>query len=137
MNGGETNIVLCEVARDIIAEIAPHELPLFPAVSSAYLANPAAALKRPRGAEAALGFGTEFVPAILTTIVLYVLSEVLKTLAEAARKAVADSLAKEATAARSAMFKRFHEPGQPAIAPILGEAQLATVRERIVRAGHD
>ena len=35
------------------------------------------------------------------------------------------------------MFKRFHEPGQPAIAPILGEAQLATVRERIVRAGHD
>jgi hypothetical protein len=137
MNGGDTNLVLCEVARDIVADIAPHELPIFPAVSSAYLADPAGALRRRRSAESALGFGTEALSALATIPVLYILSELLKGLAEAATKAVADSLAKEATAVVKAAFKRFREPGQRPVAPALAEAQLAAIRGKIVSAGRD
>ena len=35
------------------------------------------------------------------------------------------------------MFKRFHQAGQPPIAPVLADAQLAAIRARIVSIGRE
>lgn len=137
MNGGGTSPLLRDVARDIVADIAPQELPIFPAVSRAYLADPAGALRRRRSVDPALGFGPDPLSALLTTAVLYVLSEVLKILVAAAEKAVTDGVAKEATAVLTGMFRRFHGPGQQAVAPVVVDVQLAAIRGRIVSAGRD
>ena len=133
MNGDESGILVQEIARDIVADVAPQELPIFPAVSTAYLANPAGALRLGRRSDPVLGFGAEAVTALLTTAVMYILSEVLKILAEAARKAATDGLSKEGTALVAAMFKRFRTPAAPA----LGETELAAIQSRIVSAGRE
>lgn len=137
MDAPDTRMLLCDVARDIVADIAPQELPIFPAVSSAWLADPDGAIRRRRRGEAALGFGLEAIFTAATVGVLFVLTAVIKALAEAAVKAVAEGLEREATAFVKAMFKRFRQPGQAPLPRNVIEAQLATVRATVVSAGRE
>jgi len=137
MDGPETRMLLCDVGRDIVADIAPQELPIFPAVSSAWIADPDDAIKRSRRGEAPLGFGAEAAFTFLTAAVLYVLTEVVKMLAESAKKAVAEGLEREATALVTAMFKRFRRPGQSPVPRELVEAQFSAVRATVVSAGRE
>src|SRR5689334_2399228 len=122
MDGPETRILLCEVARDIVADIAPQELPIFAAVSSAWLADPDEAVRRRRRGESALGFGLEAGFTFFTAGLLVVLTAVGKMLVEAAAKAVAEGLEREATEFVKAMFKRFRQPGQSPVPRDLIEA---------------
>jgi hypothetical protein len=125
-----------DVARNVVVEMAPAELPLFPTVSDAWLADPEWALRQKRGGNAVLGFGAETL-ALLTPVAMYAVSEALKILAEAARKAVSDGLAREGTTLIGAMFKRYHDPDAAKVAAGLVEAQLVSVQARILSAGRE
>lgn len=109
--------LVSDVARDVLAEVAPQEMPIFAAASRAYFADPAAALKQFRSKDYVLGFGMDAMTILLTPAVLHILSEVFEFLTRVAKKAAEDGLAKEIPEIIKGMFKRFRssEPDMPSI----------------------
>jgi hypothetical protein len=130
MFDANTNLLMNEVARDVLADIAPQELPIFPAVSKAYFADPSVALNKLRSRDTALGLGMESLAILLTPIVLQILAQAFQILTEAAQKAVTDGLAKEIPDAIKMMFKRFRASG-PSMPPPVGKVQLDAIRAKI------
>lgn len=77
------NQFVAGIARDLIAQTAPQELPLFQATSEAYFENPSKMLKGQTGKEEMLGFGLETVSAVLLSpIVLTIVDEVVKVITD-------------------------------------------------------
>src|SRR5262245_40757584 len=70
--------LVTEIARGIVAEVAPDELAMFGAASSAYLQNPRAAGKADDDEMLGFGGGTEL--ELLTPVVLTVASGVVSFL---------------------------------------------------------
>ena len=66
-----------DLARKVLREAAPEELPLLRPASERYFADPEKALRKRRQEQEVLGFGGEAVVALLTPIVLTVATEVL------------------------------------------------------------
>jgi hypothetical protein len=131
MSNAQENELITTIARDILAEVAPQEIPIFPAVSRAYFTDPARALKRRQTGDDALGFGADALAVLVTPVLLHILTEVSGILMEAAKKAVTDGLAKEIPEAIKAMFKRFGRSAASIPSP-LGNAQLALIHESVV-----
>jgi hypothetical protein len=132
MDSAANAMLVTDIAYDVLVELAPQELPIFPAASRAYFANPAAALKQSRSKDSALGFGVDsFV--FFTPVVLPVLSEVVEFLTQVAEKAAEGGLAKEIPEIIKAMFRKFHssEPDAPSI---LTREQIALVHAKILAA---
>ncbi|SAK99584.1 hypothetical protein [Caballeronia ptereochthonis] len=100
-------VLVTEIARDVLTEIAPQELSVFVPASRAFFANPQAVIKQTRSTDASLGFGADPFIVYLTPVVLHVLNETYKFLIEVAKKAVADELAKETPDIIRGMFKKF------------------------------
>ncbi|MGX8903783.1 hypothetical protein ACR820_00595 [Streptomyces netropsis] len=73
--------MITEIARDVIEEIAPDEVPTFSAVSRAYFADPQRALSGRGSRQAPLGFGSGMVELILTPIVLAATAKAVECLA--------------------------------------------------------
>src|SRR5687768_14874350 len=101
------NELVSEIARDVVTQLAPQELPIFRAVSEAYFADPGNALKRLKSEDRALGFGLDSAAALLTPVVLAVLSEVFQSLVPIAKKAVEDGLGHGISEIMKRMFSRF------------------------------
>jgi hypothetical protein len=84
--------VVRELARAVVARVAPAELPAFRAVSDAYFADPRRALAAPDGAAGSgkpLGFGVGDVVVLLSPVALMVANEAVQHVAgELARGAV-------------------------------------------------
>ena len=131
MSNAEANELIASVARDVLADVAPQEIPIFPAVSRAYFADPDRALKRRHAGDTALGFGADALAVLMTPILLHILSEVWDILIEAAKKAVTDGLAKEIPEALKAMFKGFGRSAASMPSP-LGKAQLELIRDSVL-----
>ncbi len=75
------NQLVADIARDLVAQTAPQELPLFQATSEAYFKNPNKLLKGQAGKDEMLGFGVETVSVILMSpIVLTIVDEVVKVI---------------------------------------------------------
>lgn len=125
--------LVTDVARDVLSEIAPDELPIFPAASRAYVADPAAALRGLGTKDEMLGFGLEALAAAATPVVLIVVSEVFQFLAGVATKAVADGLTREISDIVKAMFKRFR-PSAPGIPSVLTRENIATIHGNVLLA---
>src|SRR5215471_3083844 len=89
------NELVSEIARDVVTQIASQELPIFQAVSEAYFANPGNALKGLKSEDRVLGFGLDPTAALLTPVVLRVLTEVFQFLLPIAKQAVEDGLGSE------------------------------------------
>lgn len=66
-----------DLARKLLRETAPEELPLLRAASERYFADPEGALRKRRQEQEVLGFGGEAVVALLTPIALTVATDVL------------------------------------------------------------
>ncbi len=76
-----------QVAHDVVAQIAPQELSLFPAISEAYFKNPRKMRKGQVGGEEMLGFGIEVVStALMSPIVLAIVNDIVQALAQEATK---------------------------------------------------
>ena len=126
-----TNMLVTDVARDVLEELAPQELPILPAAARAYFADPAAALKQSRSKDSALGFGADsFV--FLTPVVLPVLSEIFEFLREVAEKSLEAGLAKEVPEIIKCMFRKF-QPSEPGF-PTLTTDQIAVVHGKVLAA---
>jgi hypothetical protein len=106
MENSASTVLVSEVARDVLSDIAPQEMPIFAAASRAYFADPAAALQQFRSKDDVLGFGMEAVTVLVTPAVLLVVSDVLDFLTRVAKKATEDGLAKEIPEIIKAMFRK-------------------------------
>lgn len=130
LDAADTQLI-SDVARDLVAQTAPEELPLFRATSTAYFQNPEKALKDRAGAEEMLGFGAELATAIApvalavtTEVVQFLVAELKTSLSKESSSMISDALRK--------LFRKFRPAGQSAsdVAPALSAKQLAEVRRR-------
>ena len=76
------NQLVATVARDLVAQTAPQELPLFQATSEAYFKNPNKLLRGQSGKDEMLGFGVvETVSAMMASpIILNIVNDVVNLL---------------------------------------------------------
>lgn len=83
------NQLVATVARDLVAQTAPQELPLFQATSEAYFKNPNKLLKGQSGKDEMLGFGVvEAASAVMASpIILNIVNDVVNLLIEEAKDA--------------------------------------------------
>lgn len=131
MKNSDQSQLIADVARDVVAQVAPQELPLFRATSVAYFKNPEKALKQQRGKDEKLGFGGGDVVTLLTPIILTVMTEVVTFLTVEVKKAVAAESASLISDQVKNLFKKFHpegEEGQHDPAPLTRE-QIARVHK--------
>ena len=126
-------ILVTDVAREVVSEIAPQEMPIFAAVSRAYFADPDDALKHFRSKDHVLGFGMEALAVLLTPVILQILSEVFEFLTTVAKKGVEDGVKKEVSELVAAMFKKFHS-SKPTIPSILTKDQIGLVHGNVLLA---
>jgi hypothetical protein len=94
------------VARQIIVQTAPEELPLFRATSKAYFKNPAQVLKEQQSEDELLGFGAGEAVTLLTPYVLVIMTEVVKFVTDEVQKALADESANVISDLVKKLFKR-------------------------------
>jgi hypothetical protein len=120
--------LIADLARDLVAQTAPHELPLLPAVSSAYFKDPDKALKSRDGEDRMLGFGAEEVVPFLTPVALAVTTQVVTFVSEEVRKSVEDNSSSVIGELVKRMFKKFRPAGEDEKPPPLTPEQLARVR---------
>lgn len=124
------NELVSEIARDIVTQIAPQELPIFPAVSEAYFDDPTKALNTLKSEDRVLGFGLDPSAALLTPVVLAVLSAVFQFLVQIAEKAVEDGLGEEV----GEIIKRMLSKGDYSKRSVLTEEQIGLIRQKVLTA---
>jgi hypothetical protein len=134
MEKSASTVLVSEVARDVLSDIAPQEMPIFAAASRAYFADPAAALQQFRSKDDVLGFGMEAVTVLVTPAVLLVVSEVLEFLTRVAAKATEDGLAKEIPEIIKAMFRKFHSSEPDVMPSVLTKEHMALIHENVLLA---
>lgn len=123
------DVLIVEVARGVVRQVAPQEMPLFRANSDRYLKDPQQALRGAHGADNLLGFGAGVDVTLLTPIVLTVVSEVMKVLVTEVAKSAGHEAAPIIQEQVRRLFSRFRsaEP-QPTDLPPLTHLQLAHIR---------
>jgi hypothetical protein len=132
VTNGENNLLIVDVARDIVAQTEPGELPLFRAISTEYFKRPAKAVKNQSGRDELLGFGIGETVSLLTPAVLVVTTQVVAFLTEVVRQSVVEESASLINERVRRMFKKFRQEGardELAPAPLTRE-QLAQVHKQ-------
>ena len=129
--------LIVDAARDVVAAIAPQELPLVTPISSAYFANPEDTLRRRQSKDKPLGFGVPGdVAQLVTPIALAVMTQVVSFLAQEISKSVKAEAPNVINDLVKSLFSKFRRTEASATAarpsttqPALTPAQLAQVRE--------
>src|SRR5438105_13861561 len=103
----EQNQLIADLARDIVKQTAPQELPLFRATSTAYFQNPDTLLKNTKGRDQLLGFGVGEAVVMITPSALAVLTQVVQFLTAEVQKSVASESASVIDDLVKKMFKKF------------------------------
>ena len=132
MTDAPQNQLAADVARDLVSQMAPQEMPLFRANSQAYFKDPQKMLADQPGKDEMLGFGTGEVVAYLTPVVLSVAVEVIKFLTEEVRKSLQSESSSAINDAVKGMFSRFRPVAAQAEKPAsvtLTVEQLQQVRK--------
>lgn len=120
--GGRT---VRDVVHEVVAEVAPEELPLVTALARFDDATVVRRLGRTGGRREPLGFGLGEVVTMVAPVVWLVLDEAGRRMADA----VVDAAA---TRSRSVLRKVLRRPSAPVVLPALSPEQLAEVRRRVV-----
>ena len=125
----DQNQLIADLARDIVAQTAPQELPLFRATSAAYFKNPARALKSQAGKDEVLGFGVGEAVVMLTPSVLIIVNQVVAFVTSEVQKSVAEESSNLLSDLVRQMFKKFRPEREQKTPPPLTPAQLANVHK--------
>jgi hypothetical protein len=121
--------LIAQVARELVSDMAPQELPLFRANSEAYFKNPEQALAGQPAKDDMLGFGAGEATVFLTPVVLAVATEVVKFVTEEVKKSAQAEGSALVGDAVKAMFKKLRPPEkEKKTPPPLTAEQLAQVR---------
>jgi hypothetical protein len=131
-NAVDTTLVT-DVARDVLSEVAPQEVPILAAASKAYFDDPAAALRQWQTRDDVLGFGLDSLTVLVTPAVLHIVSEVFESLLRVATKAVEEGLSKEIPQVIRAMFRRFHS-ADPDTPSVLTRQQIGLIHANVLQA---
>jgi hypothetical protein len=124
------NQVIADVARDLISQLAPQELPVFRAHSQAYFSDPKKVLKEQAGKDDMLGFGAGEAIALVTPIVLPVVAEVVTFLATEIKKSITAEGSTLISEQVKKMFKKFRPVDKKeSDPPPLTSEQLTYVRK--------
>ncbi|MBA2669598.1 MAG: hypothetical protein H0U67_04425 [Gemmatimonadetes bacterium] len=109
------NHLVSDIARDVVQQVAPRELPLFAATSRAYFEQPDRLMRRNAG-DRTLGFGPEFAIALTPVILMVVKAtiELLSTILQDALKA------EGTTAATDALRRLFRRGAAEPPPPVTG-----------------
>jgi hypothetical protein len=127
--------LVSEVARQVVRQTAPEELPLFSATAAAYFERADRASRPLDDRDDMLGFGEAVDLTMVTPVALAVASAVVQLVATEIAKATAKRAAEAATDSVAAFFQGLRtssktEPGTASAAtPTLTAAQLAEVRQ--------
>jgi hypothetical protein len=78
------NSDILELSRELVNQLAPEELPIFPALAEAYVSNPSDRLRSRSGSDDSLGFGTGAEIILLTPAILNVSHVVMTFIAQEA-----------------------------------------------------
>jgi hypothetical protein len=131
--GVVTSELVSDLARDVVADASPGELPLFRATSAAYARDPQSVLRPREGREESLGFGVEAAVLLITPAALQAARSVLEFLvgevAGAAKSEASDELRRRVRE----LFDRNATQKPDGVA--LSREQLARVREIAFEAG--
>jgi hypothetical protein len=132
MNDLSQNQFVVMMARDLVSELAPQEIPLFRANSEAYFKDPQKMLEGKTGKDEMLGFGTGEAISLLTPVILSVSVEVVKFVTEEVKKSLKTESASVINDVVKSMFKKYRPPeapaGQPA-SPALTAQQLQEIHK--------
>jgi|SRR5882724_4449009 len=88
MTTSEQNQLIADLARDIVEQTAPQELPLFRATSAAYFKNPNKVLKKTKGKDDILGFGVGEAVVLMTPSLLFIMTHVVQFVTAEVQKSV-------------------------------------------------
>jgi hypothetical protein len=123
--------LIAELSRDLVAQTAPQELPLFRPISEAYFKDPEKTLKREAGKDEMLGFGAGVAVTFLTPIVLAIMTQVVSFLIEEIGKSLRSEGSSLTSDIVKRMFRKFRggESPEGKAPPALTPQQLAQVRE--------
>jgi len=130
MSDSSDDALVEELARGLVQEIAPQELPLFRATSEAFFRDPEAALKPQKPKDDMLGFGLGTAASFLTPIVLAVSSEVVTLLIDIVKDSLRQKGSEALQSALRALFKKDRATGDKQAGPALSADQLAQVHAR-------
>jgi hypothetical protein len=124
------NRIAADVARALIREEAPQEIPIFKANSEAYFKNPARVLaQQTPGKEDMLGFGVAEATTFLTPVVLAVMGEVVTFLIAEVKKAFEKEGSSRIEQTVRNLFRKLRGPEEkPAVT--LTQDQLREVHKR-------
>jgi hypothetical protein len=129
------NDVVAALARQLIEDTAPQELPLFRTISTAYFHDPKSVLEPQQGKDEMLGFGGVAIVMLVTPVALEAAKSVIAFLI-AQLKGSVEKETSDAIAQR--VHRLFHRDttaaGEPQEAPLTRE-QLARVRELALEKG--
>ncbi len=103
----EFNRLISDLSRDIVAQTAPEELPLFRAISAAYSKNPKKALQLQKSKDEDLGFGVAEAALLLTPIVLDVMKDVVMFLVGEITQSVREESSELISNRVKSMFKKY------------------------------
>lgn len=127
----EEQQLIADVSRDVVAQLAPHEMPVFRPVSQAFFQQPERALAQAGDGDQMLGFGAGEVVQLLTPVVLAVATEVLLFVAQEAKKTARTEGVELANAWITGAFRRLRPPtgaaDQPAASAATGTPPPATI----------
>lgn len=140
MSSTQSSDLVIEVARDLVAQLEPQELPLFRAASQQFRQNPEGLLAEAKANDNPIGFGAGEAAALLTPAALAVASSVISYLAGELSKTAADTSAsflvetvrrlfKKSTSATAQNGKQQNNKQLPALTP----NQLSQVREIVLK----
>lgn len=125
--------LMAAVARNLVEQMAPKELPLFPIISREYFAHPERLPQGRDGEDEMLGFGTGEVVA-LSAVILPIIAEIVHFLADEVKKSI-----KEQSAERihETVKKYFNTAGdeqeEETESLALTAEQMVWIRKRILR----
>jgi hypothetical protein len=128
--GANEDVLVTALARTAVAGSAPEELPLFRAMSEAYVRDPSS-LEQGEGKDELLGFGVDVALTLVTPIALSVARDVAGFVVEQLRRRARE----EGEGAIERLLERLGvgdgdkvAPTEPAATPLLSRDQLAHVR---------
>ncbi len=133
--GTQQQQLVADLSREVVARIAPQELPVFRAHSRAYFADQGQVLRGGQGQDEMLGFGVGEAVAFLTPVVLPVMTAVVQYLTVEVTKSARAEGATLIGERVKQLFKRFRpaeatgEYGHAASPPVLTQEQLGQVRQ--------
>jgi hypothetical protein len=125
--------LITDIAHELIAEIAPRELPLFRPTSEAFINNLGRGLNPRNATDEMLGFGLDTAIAFLTPVVLALTTEVVKFLAEKAKESIKEASGELITKIIKGVFNRIPPTGQDKSTPlVLSREELVQLRQLMV-----